>query len=199
MSTDSAAYAAGLAQGRQDAENRVSSATPPEYEGNQDYADGYATGFAQASDPGAYAEGEQAGRSDTIHHVSSAVPPAYDPATHYDYPGTPADSYNKGYEAGLAAPPYLADVEAQQAAEQAAREQAQRASWSQLDPSLMQPQPVQAPQQTMGPITEEEEEASKRYTEQKEADERYFHLRQEWEDELKRTTPEDVTGTPLAD
>ncbi|HWE63537.1 MAG TPA: hypothetical protein VHB98_17630 [Chloroflexota bacterium] len=199
MSHDSAAYAAGLAQGRQDAGDRVSSMTPPAYEGNQDFADGYATGFAQASDPGAYAEGEQAGRSDTIHHVSSLPPTAYDPTTHYDYPGTQVDSYNKGYEEGAAAPPYLSDVEAQQAAEQAAREQAERSSWPSITPSLMQPQPGQSSQQTMSPITEEQEEADKRYTEEKEATERYLHLRDDWEDELKRTTPEDVTGQPLAE
>jgi hypothetical protein len=199
VSYDSAAYSAGLAQGREDFENHVSSMTPPEYEGNQDYADGYATGFAQTSDPGAYSDGEQAGRYDTIHRVSSAVPPEYDPEKHYDHPGTPSHSYAKGYEEGASAPPYLSDVEAEETAEQEARAKSLRASMPSISP-FTQPLPGQSsPQTSMSPITEEQEEASKRYTEDKEATERYLHLHHEWEDELKRTTPEDVTGTPFVE
>lgn len=201
MSYDSAAYAAGLAQGRQDFDNRVSSPAPPEYANNKDYADGYTKGFAIANDPEAYFEGEEAGRSDRIHHVSSTPPPAYDPETHYNDPGTSADSYAKGYEDGSAAAPYRQDVEDEEAAEQEARARSLRASM----PSLSM-DPTSAPQlsgQPVGPsmssLTEGQEEADKRYTENKEATEQYLHLREEWQDELKRTTPEDVTGTPLGE
>jgi hypothetical protein len=201
VANDAAAYSAGLAQGRADVANRVSSMAPPEYESSQDYADGYAAGFAQADDPASYADGEAQGRSDTVHKVSSA-PPAYaDPQTHYDHPGTPADSYNKGYEAGASAQPYTSDLEAQEKAEREAREQSQRnmmPPFPTIDPNF-QPGPVGPPQTSMSPISEADEEAAKKYTEEKEANERYFELHKDWEDELKRTTPEDVTGQPLAD
>jgi hypothetical protein len=198
VANDAAAYAAGLAQGRADVANRVSSMAPPEYESSQDYADGYAAGFGQANDPQSYADGEQQGRADTVNRVSSA-PPAYaDPQTHYDHQGTPADSYNKGYEAGASAPPYSSDLEAKEKADREAREQSSRNTIPTIDPNSS-PGPIGPPQTTMNPITEEEEEASKRYTEEKEARERYLELHQDWEDELKRTTPQDVTGQPFVD
>jgi hypothetical protein len=201
VANDAAAYAAGYAQGSVDVQNRVSSATPAGYENSPDYADGYAAGSAQTTDPGAYAEGEAQGRSDTVHKVSSALPAYADPNTHYDHPGTPADSYNKGYEAGAGALPYLSDVEAQEKAEREAREQSQRnmaPPFPMLDPNVLL-EPAGPPQTTMSPITKGEEEANERYTKEKEANDRYFELHKDWEDELKRTTPEDVTGQPLAD
>ena len=198
MANDAAAYSAGLAQGVADAQNRVSRPAPAGYESSPDYADGYAAGLAQASDPQSYAEGEQQGRSDTVNRVSSA-PPAYaDPQTHYDTPGSPADSYNKGYEAGASAPPYLSDLEAKEKADREAREQSARNAMPTFDPNF-RPGPVGPPQTTMNPISEADEEAAKRYTEEKEAAERYLELHKDWEDELKRTTPEDVTGTPFVD
>ena len=123
--TDQAAYAAGYAQGSADVQNRVSSPAPANYENSPDYASGYADGFAQSSDPQSYAEGREQGRSDTVHKVSS-MPPAYADENHYDSPGGPKDSYNKGYAEGAAAPPYLSDLEAQEKAERDARERSRR-------------------------------------------------------------------------
>ena len=200
MGNDAAARSAGYAQGVADVANRVNSMTPPEYEGSQDYADGYAEGSAQGNDPQSYADGQAQGRADTVNRVSSA-PPAYaDPQTHYDYPGTPADSYNKGYEEGSSAPPYLSDLEAKEKADREAREQSARNAMPDLkiDPNFV-PGEYQPPQTTMSPITEEQEEAAKRYTEEKEAAERYLELHKDWEDELKRTTPEDVVPPPFVE
>jgi hypothetical protein len=80
-----------------------SSLVPPDQEDSKEYAQG----SAQA-DPEAYYAGEQAGRSDTIHKRSSVTPPEYE--------GN--EAYAKGYADGLAAPPYLSDVEAEQKAEE---------------------------------------------------------------------------------
>lgn len=196
MSTDSAAYAAGLAQGQADVANRVSSPAPPEYERNQDYADGYTAGFAQSSDPRSYAEGEAQGRSDTVNKRSS-LPPAYaDPETHYTTPGGPADSYNQGYKEGASAPPYLSDVEAKEKADREAREQSQRNAMPPLtiDPNMTLG-PVGPPQTTMGPATAEDMERAKREEEERE----YRKQQQEWRDELHQTTPDDVNPNPIAD
>lgn len=202
MANDAAAYAAGYAQGSADVANRVSSPAPAGYENSPDYADGYAAGLAQSSDPQSYAEGQAQGRADTVHKVSS-MPPAYADESHYDTPGGPKDSYNKGYAEGSSAPPYLSDLEAQEKAERDAREQSQRNMIPPLPPLSIDPNtpmgPVGPPQTGMHEISEGEEEASKRYTEEKEARERYLEQHKDWEDELKRTTPEDVTGQPLLD
>lgn len=197
--TDQAAYAAGFAQGSADVQNRVSSPVPAGYENNPDYAAGYDAGFAQTSDPQSYAEGQAQGRSDTVHKVSS-MPPAYADENHYDTPGGPKDSYNKGYAEGAAAPPYLSDVEAQEKAERDARERSLRNTLPPLSVDPTAPLgPVGPPQTGMHEISEAEEEASKRYTEEKEARERYLELHKDWEDELKRTTPEDLNPTPFVD
>jgi len=197
---DSAAHAAGYAQAMADAANRVNSPAPPEYEGNADYDAGYAEGFARASDPQSYADGEAQGRADTVNRRSSMPPEYANPDPHTGAPGSPMDAYNKGYESGASAPPYLRDVEAKEKADREAREQSARNSMPPLriDPNF-QPGPVGPPQTSMSPITEQEEEAAKRYTEEKEANERYFELHKDWEDELKRTTPEDVVPNPIAD
>jgi hypothetical protein len=47
----------------------------------------------------------------------------------------------------------------------------------------------------MGPASAEDMERAKKEEEERE----YRQQQQEWRDELGRTTPEDVTGTPLAD
>ena len=196
MANDQAAYDAGLAQGRQDVANKVSSPAPAQYENSPDYADGYSAGFGQASDPQSYAEGQAQGRADTINQRSSA-PPAYaDPETHYQTPGGPADSYNQGYKDGASAPPYRSDQEAKENADREAREQSQRNTMPTvpLDPTI-QPGPVGPPQTTMGPASAEDMERAKKEEEERE----YRQQQQEWRDELGRTTPEDVTGTPHAD
>ena len=200
MANDAAARSAGYAQGVADVANRVNSMAPPEYAGSQDYADGYAEGFAQGNDPQSFADGQAQGRADTVNRVSSAPPAWADPETHSDQQGSPADSYNKGYEDGASAPPYLSDLEAKEKADREAREQSERNSMPTLtiDPNFV-PGEYMPPQTTMGPITEEQEEAAKRYTEEKEARERYLELHKDWEDELKRTTPEDVTGQPFVE
>lgn len=120
--------------------------------------------------------------------------------SHYDSPGGPKDSYNKGNAEGAAAPPYVNDLEAQEEAEREGREQSRR----NMDPPL-QPRPLDVtapigpPQTGMHEISEAEEEASNRYTQEKEARERYLELHKDWEDELKRTTSEDVDPTPFVD
>jgi len=196
MPNDQAAFEAGFAQGRQDVANKVSSPAPPDYASSQDWSDGYSAGFGQASDPQSYAEGQAQGRADTVNQRSSA-PPAYaDPETHYTSPGGPADSYGQGYKEGASAPPYLADQEAKEKADREAREQSQRNTMPTISPNpTIEPGPVGPPQQTMGPASAEDMERAKKEEEERE----YRQQQQEWRDELGRTTPEDVTGTPLAD
>jgi hypothetical protein len=200
VAKDEAAYSAGYAQAQADTANRVNSPAPAQYEGNADYQAGYDAGSAQASDPRSYGEGEAQGRYDTVHRQSSMPPEYANPDSHTGGPGSPMDSYEKGYEAGASAPPYRSDVEAKEKEDREARERSMRNSMPPLtiDPNF-QPGPVGSPQTSMSPITEQEEEAAKRYTEEKEANERYFELHKDWEDELKRTTPEDVFPNPIAD
>lgn len=200
MANDAEARSAGYAQGAADVANRVSSPAPAEYEGNAAWQAGYDEGFAQSSDPQSYADGQAQGRADTVNRRSSMPPEYANPDSHTGGPGSPMDSYNKGYDDGASAPPYQSDLDAKEKADRDAREQSARNAMPPLtiDPNF-QPGPVGPPQTSMSPITEQEEEAAKRYTEEKEANERYFELHKDWEDELKRTTPEDVTPNPIAD
>jgi hypothetical protein len=122
--TDPAAVrGAGLAQGARDQANQSSSETPPEHEGSKDYAKGY-----NEADP-AYAAGVAAGRADTVQKRSSMTPPEYE--------GN--EAYAQGYAEGLAAPPYLSDLEAQEAAEKQAIEDSQRAMMPKLPPLVITP------------------------------------------------------------
>jgi len=193
-----AAYAAGYAQAQADAASRTNSPAPPEYEGNASYQAGYDAGFAQASDPRSYGDGQAQGRYDTVHKVSSAPPEYANPDTHYGPPGSPMDAYEKGYQEGASAPPYQSDLDAKAKEDREAREASLRNTYPAPSPNFT-PGPVGPPQTSMREISEAEEEASKRYTEEKEARERYLEQHKEWEDELKRTTPEDVIPNPIAD
>jgi hypothetical protein len=117
---DPVAYSAGRTQGSSDAVNMTSSPTPPEYEGNPDYAAGYDEGMATASGPASepaptdpaavHAAGYAQGLEDRANQSSSPVPPEDEDSKEY------AQSYE--YAQGDAA---AADPAAYYAGEQAGR------------------------------------------------------------------------------
>ena len=143
-----AVHTAGWLHGLDERATQSSSPVPLELEDRKEYGQGQTE-----ADP-AYYEGMKAGRADTIHKRSSVTPPGYE--------GN--DAYAKGYADGLAATPYLGDVEDEQKAEEDARIQS-LPKLRTLDPSdVIGYSPDHPRPPAMGPISEDDQERAKEHT-----------------------------------